>query len=124
MRRKRGRSCPEFGFWEGGIALIQFLQIRLQLDAVDEGLFWGKKERNNLHMEIVLRGEDRAKRQVIEIGQIDVVAGLDVSEQLRRQDQAEEKIDGKHEDEIGHALTQRWAPFSNPVRYGLLFQVR
>src|ERR1039457_6025475 len=107
MHRKRGRSCLEFGFGECGIALIQFLQILLKLDAVDKGLFRGKEKRHNLRVEIVLRGEDRAKRQVIEIGEIDVVALLDVAEQLRRQDQAEEKIDGKHEDEIGRALTDR-----------------
>ena len=67
---------------------------------------WSGRRNNGTicYMEVVLRREDGAERQVIEIGQIDLMARLHVAQQLRRQNQPEENVDRQQEDEVRKAL--------------------
>jgi hypothetical protein len=95
---------------------MELFQIFFQFEAIHKHLVRFQEERNDLCVEIVYGREHRTEGQIVEIGQIDLVAWLNIPEQLCWQHEAEEQIDREHEDEVW----QIRAEWRTPLRYPLL----
>ena len=71
-------------------------------------------------MEAILRCEYGTERQVIKIGQIDLMALLYVSEQLSLDHERKENVDRKHEREVRKIVADRrlalFRPFPADIR--------
>src|ERR1035441_9933569 len=90
---------------------VEFLEVFLEISAIYESLPFVEKVRNDLRMETVFRCEDGTEWQIIKIGEVDLVAWLHVAQQLGRENEREENIDGEHEREVGNIFAdERLAP--------------
>lgn len=61
-------------------------------------------------MKVVLRREDGAERQIVEIGEIDLMARLYVAQQLRRKHEAKEDVDRQQKHKVRNVIAKVWAP--------------